>query len=95
MATRSHVQVSPTGLAHATAYTASHGHLAAPVDEIHDGFPLGRWLASQRTRARNLTPQRTAAPTALDRWWNPPWPTTWQRAYQAARLGLEQTENAA
>ncbi|WP_331731087.1 Helicase associated domain protein [Streptomyces phaeochromogenes] len=88
-------QAFERGLAHATAYAARHGHLAAPVDEIHDTFPLGRWLASQRTRARNLTPQRTAALTALDRWWNPPWPTTWQRAYHAARLGLEQTENAA
>ncbi|WP_119581022.1 DEAD/DEAH box helicase [Streptomyces europaeiscabiei] len=88
-------QAFERGLAHATAYAASHGHLAAPVDEIHDGFPLGRWLASQRTRARNLTPQRMSALTALDRWWNPPWPTTWQRAYHAARLGLEQTENTA
>ncbi|WP_416972230.1 Helicase associated domain protein [Streptomyces sp. 4F14] len=88
-------QAFDRGLAHATAYAARHGHLAAPVDEIHDGFPLGRWLATQRTRAHHLTSQRTAALTALDRWWNPPWPTTWQRAYHAARLELEQTENAA
>ncbi|UWS76972.1 helicase associated domain-containing protein [Streptomyces noursei] len=33
-------------MAHAAAYcSARHGHLAAPVEEDHDGFPLGRWLA--------------------------------------------------
>ncbi|WP_405918617.1 Helicase associated domain protein [Streptomyces longwoodensis] len=79
-------------LAHAAAYAARHGHLAAPVDEIHDGFPLGRWLATQRTRAATLTNQRAAALTALDRWWNPPWPITWQRAYYVAR---QQSEDAA
>ncbi|MCX5000887.1 DEAD/DEAH box helicase [Streptomyces longwoodensis] len=77
------------GLAHAAAYAAQHGHLAAPVDESHDGFPLGRWLATQRTRAETLTHERAAALAALDRWWNPPWPITWQRAYHAA---LRQTE---
>ncbi|MEU2772479.1 Helicase associated domain protein [Streptomyces sp. NPDC007162] len=87
-------QAFERGLAHAAAYAARHGHLAAPVDESHDGFPLGRWLATQRTRAPHLTPQRTAALTALDQWWNPTWPITWQRAYHAARLGLRETENA-
>ncbi|MFG2379164.1 Helicase associated domain protein [Streptomyces sp. NPDC048504] len=77
-------QAFDRGLAHATAYAARHGHLAAPVDEIHDDFPLGRWLATQRTRAGRLTAERTAALTALDQWWNPPWPITWQRAYHAA-----------
>ncbi|MET8021738.1 DEAD/DEAH box helicase [Streptomyces decoyicus] len=78
-------QAFDRALAHAAAYAACHGHLAAPVDEIHDGFPLGRWLATQRTRAETLTDQRAAALTTLDHWWNPPWPITWQRAYHAAR----------
>jgi superfamily II DNA or RNA helicase len=78
-------QAFDRALAHAAAYAARHGHLAAPVDEIHDGFPLGRWLATQRTRAETLTDQRATALTRLDRWWNPPWPITWQRAYHAAR----------
>ncbi|MEU6449715.1 Helicase associated domain protein [Streptomyces sp. NPDC046979] len=82
-------------LAHATAYAAQNGHLAAPVDEVHDGFPLGRWLATQRTRAGALTDQRAAALTALDRWWNPPWPITWQRTYHAARQSLEHNGTAA
>ncbi|MCQ4044761.1 Helicase associated domain protein [Streptantibioticus rubrisoli] len=78
-------QAFDRALAHAAAYAARQGHLAAPVHEIHDGFPLGRWLATQRTRAHQLTPERAAALTALDQWWNPPWPITWQRAYHATR----------
>ncbi|KIF67172.1 helicase [Streptomyces sp. AcH 505] len=82
-------QAFDRALAHAAAYAARHGHLAAPVEEIHDGFPLGRWLATQRTRAQSLTDQRSAALTALDRWWNPPWPITWQRTYHAVRHSME------
>ncbi|MGW8569775.1 Helicase associated domain protein [Streptomyces niveus] len=78
------------GLAHAAAYAARHGHLAAPVDEVQDSFPLGRWLATQRTRAHHLTAVRTAALTTLDPWWNPPWSMTWQRNYHAARQQRKQ-----
>ncbi|MEU9456756.1 Helicase associated domain protein [Streptomyces sp. NPDC048277] len=85
-------QAFERGLAHATAYADRHGHLAAPVDESHDDFPLGRWLATQRTRAERLTPQRTAALTILDRWWNPTWPITWQRAYHEARRKPEHSQ---
>ncbi|WP_175411406.1 DEAD/DEAH box helicase [Streptomyces sp. TRM64462] len=77
-------QAFDRGLAHAAVYVTRHGHLAVPVDETQDGFPLGRWLATQRTRAETLTAERVAALTALDRWWNPPWPITWQRAYHSA-----------
>lgn len=87
-------QAFDRALAHAAAYAARHGHLAAPVEEVHDGFPLGRWLATQRTRAGTLTDQRSTALTALDRWWNPPWPITWQRAYHAARQSLAANETA-
>ncbi|SDE24883.1 DEAD/DEAH box helicase [Streptomyces prasinopilosus] len=87
-------QAFERALAHAAAYAARHGHLAAPVEEVHDGFPLGRWLATQRTRAETLTEQRAAALTALDRWWNPPWPITWQRTYHAARQSLEHNGTA-
>ncbi|MFE7497577.1 Helicase associated domain protein [Streptomyces albidoflavus] len=79
-------QAFDRGLVHAAAYIAVHGHLAAPVDTVHDGFPLGRWLASQRSRTPG--PERAVALTALDPWWNPPWPLTWQRAYHAARQHL-------
>ncbi|MFE5593333.1 Helicase associated domain protein [Streptomyces sp. NPDC056549] len=82
-----HQQAWDRGLAHAAAYATTHGHLAAPVDH-HDpetGFALGRWLATQRKRAAQLTPARTNALTDLDLHWNPAWPLTWQRAYHAAR----------
>ncbi|MGW1094161.1 Helicase associated domain protein [Streptomyces sp. NPDC002455] len=75
------------GLTHAVAYATIHGHLAAPVDH-HDpetGFTLGRWLATQRKRADQLTPARTKALEELDPHWNPPWPLTWQRMYHVAR----------
>ncbi|MER5944316.1 Helicase associated domain protein [Streptomyces sp. NPDC001928] len=87
-------QAFERALAHAAAYVTSHGHLAVPVDAIQDDFPLGRWLATQRTRAASLSAERTAALTALDRWWNPPWPITWQRAYHAARQQSEDTTTA-
>ncbi|MET7938063.1 Helicase associated domain protein [Streptomyces sp. NPDC005322] len=87
-------QAFDRALAHAAAYAAHHGHLAVPVDEVHDGFPLGRWLATQRTRAKALTDQRATALTALDRWWNPAWPITWQRAYHAARQSMTANKTA-
>ncbi|MFI8076262.1 Helicase associated domain protein [Streptomyces sp. NPDC086033] len=87
-------QAFDRGLAHATAYATRHGHLAVPVDEVHDDFPLGRWLATQRTRADHLTQDRAAALTTLDRWWNPPWPITWQRVYHAVRQRTAATRTA-
>ena len=80
-----HQQAFDRGLAHAAAYAHQHGHLAAPVDTRHDGFALGRWLATQRKRADQLTPARMKALQNLDPWWNPPWPLTWQRTYYAVR----------
>ncbi|MFE1963443.1 Helicase associated domain protein [Streptomyces sp. NPDC059479] len=87
-------QAFDRGLAHAAAYAARHGHLAAPVGEVHDGYPLGRWLATQRTRASGLPAERAAALNALDPWWNPPWPLAWRRAYHAARTGPDEAGTA-
>lgn len=87
-------QAFDRGLAHAAAYAARHGHLAAPVGEVHDGYPLGRWLATQRTRASCLPAERAAALNALDPWWNPPWPLAWRRAYHAARTGPDEAGTA-
>lgn len=84
-----HRQAWDRGHAHATAWAEQHGHLAAPVDEQHDGFPLGRWLATQRSRANQLTPQRAAALNTLDPWWNPPWPHIWQRTYRTLHHHLQ------
>lgn len=80
-----------TALAHAQAWHAEHGHLAAPRDTLHDGYPLGMWLFSQRNRAKQRT--RAGLPpsphlselTAIDSWWNPPWDLHWQRNYYRAR----------
>ncbi|MEV8015258.1 hypothetical protein AB0O76_02630 [Streptomyces sp. NPDC086554] len=50
---------------------------------VHDGFPLGEWLNRQRELAKKRsTPSPTQQTlTTIDRWWNPPWPILWQRAY--------------
>ncbi|MFD5234827.1 helicase associated domain-containing protein [Streptomyces qaidamensis] len=79
--------VSP-GLAHARAYAAPNGHLACSKDTLHDGFALGDWLVQTRRRARQgrLSPTTTQALHAPDPWWNPPWPSIWQRTYQQAQF---------
>ncbi|MDG4760356.1 DEAD/DEAH box helicase [Micromonospora sp. WMMD710] len=53
-----------TGLQHAAAYRAQHGHLRVPPDHttIH-GYPLGSWVRTQRRahRSGRLDPDRSAA----------------------------------
>ncbi|MFI9159032.1 helicase associated domain-containing protein [Kitasatospora aureofaciens] len=75
-----------TGLAHARAYATEHGHLAAPGTAVHHGYPVGRWLATQRERAANhrLHHGQAHALNTIDPWWNPPWPLTWQRTWHQA-----------
>jgi hypothetical protein len=85
---RSHEDRFQEGLAHARAYATEHGHLAhASASTVHHGYPLGRWLASQRARQHRtaLTPARQQALAAIDPWWRPPWNLTWQRDYYRAR----------
>ncbi|MEU1212605.1 helicase associated domain-containing protein [Streptomyces sp. NPDC005791] len=76
------------GLAHARAYALAHGRLSPSADTHHGGFPLGRRLVGTRRKARQgqLAPTTSQALTAIDAWWNPPWPHTWQRTYQQAKL---------
>ncbi|MGQ4334786.1 helicase associated domain-containing protein [Streptomyces hayashii] len=84
-ATRSY-PASP-GIDHARAYSAQHGHLTPDKHTRQDGFPLGRWLGQQRRKARAgvLSTTTIEALTALDPWWNPPWPYAWHRAWQQYR----------
>ncbi|MFJ8449077.1 helicase associated domain-containing protein [[Kitasatospora] papulosa] len=84
-----------TALAHARAWHAEHGHLAAPRDTRNDGYPLGAWLFSQRNRAKQRaraglppSPHLTEL-TAIEPWWNPPWDLHWQRNYYRARNHVE------
>ncbi|MFH8349669.1 helicase associated domain-containing protein [Streptomyces sp. NPDC018045] len=78
------------GLEAAHDYAARHGHLAVSQPTSHDGFALGKWLNQVRHRQRAATqPTRLGRRlTALDTWWNPPWPLDWQRYYWAARHHL-------
>ncbi|MGW2768758.1 helicase associated domain-containing protein [Streptomyces sp. NPDC001275] len=77
-------QAFTTGLAHARAYAAVHGHLAAPIGERFNGFALGRWLSNHR-KFPAMPPEHVAELEALDPWWRPPWTVMWQRSYYEAR----------
>ncbi|MEU5417564.1 helicase associated domain-containing protein [Streptomyces clavifer] len=74
-------------LTRARSYTAQQGHLAARSSEEHEGFPIGRWLAEHRQRARKKsgTSPQARVLTSLAPWWNPPWPFTLQRQYHRYR----------
>ncbi|MFJ6598645.1 helicase associated domain-containing protein [Streptomyces violaceusniger] len=75
-------------LAHARSYTAEHGHLAqVSATTEHHGYPLGRWLAGQRSQQQRkvLSPKRQQALNAIDPWWCLPWNLKWQRNYYRAR----------
>lgn len=76
-----------TDIAHARSYAARYGHLVARSSEEHEGFPIGRWLAEhrQRARKRNGTSPQARVLADLDPWWNPPWSFTWQRHYHQYR----------
>jgi hypothetical protein len=84
-----------TAMAHARAWHAEHDHLAVPRDTLHDDYPLGAWLFSQRNRAKQRA--RAGMPpsphlrelAAIDPWWNPPWDLHWQRNYYRARDHVE------
>ncbi|MGW1987871.1 Helicase associated domain protein [Streptomyces collinus] len=79
-----------TALDHARSYADEHGHLCAPTSARQDGFALGKWLHSQRVRARRgqLDPALNQALTGIDSWWNPPWPTDWQREHHNAHVAV-------
>ncbi|GGV12118.1 hypothetical protein GCM10010260_58420 [Streptomyces filipinensis] len=75
-------------LAHARSYTAEHGHLAqVSAATVHHGYPLGRWLAGQRSQQQRkvLSPERQQALNAIGPWWCPPWNLLWQRSHHRAR----------
>ncbi|SFH04719.1 transposase [Streptomyces mirabilis] len=74
----------------AQAYAARHGHLAVTGPTLIDGISLDAWLSAARRRQRTAgRPTRLGTRlTALDPWWNPPWPLSWQRMWWAAHHHL-------
>ncbi|MFJ1832269.1 helicase associated domain-containing protein, partial [Streptomyces sp. NPDC088178] len=79
-----------TALDHARAYADEHGHLCAPTSARQYGFAIGKWLHSQRVRARRgqLDPALNQALTDIDSSWSPPWPTDWQREHHIAHAAV-------
>ncbi|MEV4441858.1 Helicase associated domain protein, partial [Streptomyces sp. NPDC049577] len=87
---RSYAERFQIGLAHARAFADVHGNLAVVTHTaVHDGYPLGQWLANQRNHRRSnrrpMPTDRAQALADIDPWWNPPWHLTWQRHYYRAR----------
>ncbi|WP_078627037.1 Helicase associated domain protein [Streptomyces exfoliatus] len=87
---RSYAERFQAGLAHARAFADVHGNLAAVTHTaVHDGYPLGQWLANQRSHRRSnrrpMPADRAQALNAIDPWWDPPWNLKWQRRYHQAR----------
>ncbi|MFF7534460.1 helicase associated domain-containing protein [Streptomyces bobili] len=89
---RRHEELFAEGLEHARAHAARVGHLALPhtSGRAGAGFDLGRWLANRRADAASLTRRQAAQLSALDTWWNPPWPVDWQRAWHRARTHVRE-----
>ncbi|MGW3255526.1 helicase associated domain-containing protein [Streptomyces fungicidicus] len=51
---RSYAERFQVGLAHARAFADVHGNLAVVTHTaVHDGYPLGQWLANQRNHQRS------------------------------------------
>ncbi|EDY53064.1 conserved hypothetical protein, partial [Streptomyces clavuligerus] len=75
-----------TALGYARRYAAEHGHLVPEIGETIDGFPIGRWLLNLRVRADKgeVPAGRETQLATIDPYWNPPWRTSWQRAYYQA-----------
>ncbi|GAA3000018.1 DEAD/DEAH box helicase [Kitasatospora albolonga] len=79
-----------TMLQHARHRAAQMGDLTVPVDEDLGGYPLGRWLATQRRRAKagKLPAAHQRALAGIDPHWNPPWTQDWQRRYNKAKAAV-------
>lgn len=76
-----------TSLSYARRYAAENGHLVPDMSQQYAGFPIGRWLRNLRVRADNgdIPADRVAQLAQIDPNWNPPWRTSWQRAYYQLR----------
>ncbi|MGW9211323.1 helicase associated domain-containing protein [Embleya sp. NPDC055664] len=68
----------------ARAFARRHATLAAPIDAVVDGYPIGKWLENRRAQDRRggLAAGRRVRLNALDEGeeWHPAhWPVAWQR----------------
>ncbi|MYV97874.1 helicase associated domain-containing protein, partial [Streptomyces sp. SID3343] len=79
-----HDQAWEDGLAIACEYARRHGTLAAPIDAVVDGYPIGKWLENRRAQGRRggLAAGRREALDALaegEEWRLAHWPVARQR----------------
>ncbi|MEU6687767.1 Helicase associated domain protein [Streptomyces sp. NPDC046832] len=70
----------------AKAYYEQHWTLCAPRTATMLDRPIGQWLSNlRRPGALDGHPEWRAALEAVDEYWDPEWPATWQRHYTALR----------
>ena len=78
-------------LSHARRWVAEHGSLArVGTKTVHEGYPLGRWLAGRRSQQGRgvLSADRAAVLSQIDPWWCPPWHLLWQRSFERVQQQL-------
>ena len=56
------------GFSHLKAFSERKGHCRVPQRSNRDGYPLGPWVSSQRTRKDKLAPDRRQRLEALQGW---------------------------
>ncbi len=76
-----------SGLKHLRSYVSREGHARFPIDHVEGGFPLGQWVAFQRTRKRQgkLSRRRIETLEGIRGWsWNL-LETTWEENFERVR----------
>jgi superfamily II DNA or RNA helicase len=81
-----HAERWEQGYAALRRYVAREGHARVTERQVEDEFPLGRWVALQRTRyrsrTRQLVPERARLLEALPSWtWNPS-DAIWEQSFE-------------
>ncbi len=81
-----HAEKWEQGYASLRRYVAREGHARVTESQFEDRFPLGRWVALQRTRyrsrTRELAPERARLLEALPKWtWNPG-DAVWEQSFE-------------
>jgi superfamily II DNA or RNA helicase len=88
-----------TGFSRLRAYVEREGHARVPNQHLDDdGFPLGRWVSSQRTRysrrASSMTAERMARLEALPDWSWSSYADSWEEGFSRLLSFVERTGHA-
>jgi superfamily II DNA or RNA helicase len=86
------------GFAVLNRYVAMKGHARVVESEVFDGYPIGRWVARQRTvyrsRSRELSARRVVQLERLPGWsWNP-FDAVWEDGYSRLQAYVERERHS-